>query len=44
MGSLTFCIGNQQLYIRVNGGFKDIKVFVEINFLLKFFFFLKNKS
>ncbi|MCP9260255.1 hypothetical protein DINM_003491 [Dirofilaria immitis] len=26
IGSLTFCISNQQLYIRVNGGFKDIKL------------------
>ncbi|VDM11185.1 unnamed protein product [Wuchereria bancrofti] len=26
IGSLTFCISSQQLYIRVNGGFKDIKL------------------
>ncbi|KAL3998792.1 Collagenase NC10 and Endostatin family protein [Acanthocheilonema viteae] len=26
IGSLTFCISNQQLYVRVNGGFKDIKL------------------
>ncbi|CAG9538816.1 unnamed protein product [Cercopithifilaria johnstoni] len=26
IGSLTFCISSQQLYVRVNGGFKDIKL------------------